>query len=563
MPKKPDYLTDEDWIKWCREHSVDPDDDIVTRLRRRQPPINPDAEIERLARLPPLEYERQSKDAARRLGVKVSALNKAVAAKRREFPPPPEVEALLAELNADNCVVIIGQKTMVLRFEDMPIEAHGVRTVYRVPTFLRFDDFRNFHLNKYTVDDNGAPFAVGKGGEPLHLGHWWLDHPGRLTYQGVIFTPNAPKVIDERLNLWTGFAVTPKQGDWPLMREHIRAVLAAGDASVYAYIINWLAWTVQHPGKQAEAAPVFIGGEGTGKGLLGRAVCRIFGPRHSCHISSPNDLTGRFNDHLQQCCFLFADEAYAPQDHKAESELKRLITEDTIRIEPKNIGRYTVPNPLHVMMASNREWVVPAGVRARRYMVVEIAETHQQNKAYFSRIFAELDNGGLEAMFFDLLAHDLGGFHPRDIVRTKALAKQQEQSLDPKDEWWLHLLQTGVLAGARVYPNEAASNAYEEEIEEATGGGFYGNGKRTRTVKREGLFDQARRVSPKLKNVSEAALGRYLRDPERGCVNVWVKRERGWRFPPLAKCRDRWCERFPETVWPDDGLADWTLGEDE
>jgi hypothetical protein len=340
------------------------------------------------------------------------------------------------------------------------------------------------------------------------------------------------------------------------MREHVRSVLAAGDEKVDSYIVKWLAFAVQHPGERAEAALVFIGGEGTGKGLLGRAMCRIFGPRHSCHISSANDITGRFNEHLQQCCFLFADEAYAPQDHKAESELKRLITEDTIRIEPKGIGRYTVPNPLHIMMASNHEWVIPAGVRARRYVAQEVAETQQQNKAYFTRIFAELDNGGLEAMFFDLLQVDLNGWHPRDIVRTAALGKQQEQSLDPKDEWWPHLLQTGVLAGARVLANEAASNAYEEEIEE-------GNGKRTRIVKREGLYDQARRVSPKLKMVSETALGRYLRDPERGCVNVWINHARGWRFPPLSTCRDKWVARFPETAWPDDGLVDWTLGEDE
>lgn len=470
--------------------------------------------------------------------------------------------AALNRINADNCVVIIGQKTMVLRFEDMPIEARGVRTVYRVPTFLTFADFKNFYLNQYTVADDGKPFVKRKG-KPLHLGHWWVDHPERLTYLGVTFAPGAQKIVDGRLNLWTGFAIEPRQGDWPLMRQHIREVLAAGDAAVDRYIINWLAWAAQHPGERAEAALVFIGGEGSGKGLLGRAMCGIFGPRHSCHISSPNDLTGRFNDHLQQCCFLFADEAYAPQDHKAESELKRLITEDTIRIEPKGIGRYTVPNPLHIIMASNNEWVVPAGVRARRYVVQEVAETHQEDKPYFTRIFVELDNGGLEAMFFDLLQIDLTGWHPRDIVRTKALAKQQEQSLDPRDEWWLHLLQTGVLAGARVRPDEAVSNAYEEEIEEKTGASFYDDGKRTRIVKRDGLYDQARRVSPKLKMISDTALGRYLRDPEHGCTNAWVKRHRGWRFPPLATCRDRWVARFPGTVWPDDGLTDWTFGEEE
>jgi hypothetical protein len=48
-----------------------------------------------------------------------------------------------------------------------------------------------------------------------------------------------------------------------------------------------------------------------------------------------------------------------------------------------------------------------------------------------------------------------------------------------------------------------------------------------------------------------------------GCSNTWVKRRRGWRFPPLAQCRDKWIERFPETVWPEPSPADWTFGEDD
>jgi hypothetical protein len=111
----------------------------------------------------------------------------------------------------------------------------------------------------------------------------------------------------------------------------------------------------------------------------------------------------------------------------------------------------------------------------------------------------------------------LGDWHPRQIVRTPALAKQEEESLSPLDQWWLELLQTGVLEGAsKVAPNEAISNHWEEEITETDG---YG-GQRKRTVRREGLYDQARRISPRLKGVSDTALGLYLRDPQRGCTNA-------------------------------------------
>ena len=71
------------------------------------------------------------------------------------------------------------------------------------------------------------------------------------------------------------------------------------------------------PRQAAEVAPVFIGERGTGKGTLGKAMCRIFG-QHARHVTSADHLTGHFNAHLRQCSFLFGDEAYAPKDRGAQ-----------------------------------------------------------------------------------------------------------------------------------------------------------------------------------------------------------------------------------------------------
>jgi hypothetical protein len=308
-----------------------------------------------------------------------------------------------------------------------------------------------------------------------------------------------------------------------------------------------------------------------GEGLLGRAMCRIFG-QHGRHISSPEHLTGKFNSHLQQCCFLFADEAAAPQDRKAEGALKRLVTEPTLFIEPKGVDSFEVPNRLSVMMASNHNWVVPASEKERRYVAQDVADDHQQDEAWFEPIYKEMRNGGLEAMLYDLLARNLGDWHPRRIVFTAALGRQQVESLSPLDQWWFELLQSGVLAGTlsgarKPLPNVATSNAFEvevEEEEEIEDSGFYGGTrmrKRKRMVPRPGLYDQARWISPKLKGVSDTALGTFLGD--HGCMHAWPAQRRGWRFPALADCRDEWVKRFPHTVWAEPSPADWTFGEDD
>jgi hypothetical protein len=79
-------------------------------------------------------------------------------------------------------------------------------------------------------------------------------------------------------------------------------------------------------------------------------------------------------------------------------------------------------------------------------------------------------------------------------------------------------------------------------------------------MRHPGLFEQARSISPKLRSVSNGAMGRYLKG--QGCFRCWVRTKRGWKFPPLSTCRDAWTQRFPATEWPENSPADWTAGED-
>lgn len=326
------------------------------------------------------------------------------------------------------------------------------------------------------------------------------------------------------------------------------------DEAFFDYVIRWLAWMVQYPGQQAEVATVFIGKRGTGKGTLGKALCRIFG-QHQLHLSSPGQFTGRFNEHLRQCSFLFADEAYGPKDRTAEGELKRNITDDTISIEPKGRARFEVPNCLHVMIASNNDWVIPAGESERRFAAQEVSEIHLQDRAWFGPLYKQLREGGYAAMLHDLLQMDLGDWHPRDnVIRTPALAEQQEESLDAFDEWWLELLQTAVLPGA--HPSDPSCPVSNEYVMKVTRKDPYGKvGDHQLTEKRKGLYDAARISSPRLRHKSDAAFGRYL--SKRKCTPWRPQRRRGWAFPPLSECRADWLKRFPGTVWRDQTLTEW------
>ena len=155
-----------------------------------------------------------------------------------------------------------------------------------------------------------------------------------------------------------GFGLKPAQGDWRRLRRHLEENLANGDAKVADYILNWTAHGYQRSGLKRGVCVVLQGGEGVGKGLWWHVIRRSYGP-HGIYVAQPSHLTGKFNSHLWTVCFIFADEAFFAGDVAHESILKSLLTDPTLRVEPKGVNSFEVPNFLDVGMASNDKWVVP------------------------------------------------------------------------------------------------------------------------------------------------------------------------------------------------------------
>jgi hypothetical protein len=244
------------------------------------------------------------------------------------------------------------------------------------------------------------------------------------------------------LNPWRGFAVKPAQGSWSLMKAHILENICAGQKGHYDYLMGWLATMFQNPGEPGQVAVVLKGKLGTGKGVLGHAVRQLLG-QHAIHINSPKHLIGNFNAHLRDCVFLFADEAFFAGDKAAVGTLKSLITESVLTIEAKFKDVIQCKNRLHVLMASNNEWVVPAAKEERRFFVLDVADSRMQDKPYFKAIAEEMKNGGHEAMLYDLLHLELDGFEVRDVPDTLALQDQKAHSLKTEHAWWRDVLHRG------------------------------------------------------------------------------------------------------------------------
>ncbi len=349
----------------------------------------------------------------------------------REPPKPEGKAAVLDEMNSQHCVVMENGKFRVFTEEFDPVLG---RHFYQRSTK---EDFQNLYCNSFVEQVNDRPTTRAQ---------FWLKHPKRRQYKGVIFDPAGDH--DGWLNLWRGWSVEPAPGDWSLLDQLIREVLTDGDPQGYSYVLNWMAAMFQRPSQPAEVAIAFKGAKGTGKGTLGRVLQHIAGA-HGLHISSPEHITGRFNSHLQNCICLFADEAFWAGDKSGEAKLKALVTEPTVAYEGKGRDAVMGKNLIHIVMASNSDWVVPAGLDGeRRFAVFEVNDSRKDDHSFFRALNHQLDDGGRAAFLHDMLARDIKGWHPRnDIPQNGALAAQKLRGMEPEFAWWYSMLYAGELPG--------------------------------------------------------------------------------------------------------------------
>lgn len=386
-------------------------------------------------------------------------------------------------------------------------------------TAFSFFDFRNLHSNIRVPNENDRISGVGSV---------WLNHPHRRQYQAITFSPAADTGPDV-YNSWRMFPYEPRSGIWTLMRNHIREIICGGNAEYFDYIVNWMARGVQSPEKRAEIAIVLRGDPGTGKGIFANAYTALFAP-HTYHASSPRDLTGRFNAHLKDVLVLFVDEAYFAGDKSTIGEMKRVITESTIAVEPKGRDRIEQPNRLKIIIASNEEWVIAAANHERRYFVLNVSDKRRQDKPYFKRIYEQLNNGGYEAMMYDLLNRDLTEFEHRSCPRTEALVEQQLFNMSHVQIYWSEILDAGQLPGqAKLFRLGLNSEGWGVVEKRALHDEFL---KRTR----ERGFTHLPSLAQFAKQLRHLLPTGYPKK-SRPRASDGTTRLQVWKFPPLQVCQ--------------------------
>lgn len=269
-------------------------------------------------------------------------------------------------------------------------------------------------VKKDTLND------YGKDQFPTGLGNILLASPQTAKVQALTFYPSAPKITWDTVktqklcfNTWNPSDVVPKRGNVDIFRRHLD-LMFQGDKKAVETFTHWLASQVQHPGIKLQFAPLIISLEGTGKSWIGRLLRTILGRNNTVEIEATH-LDSAFNEWARSTQFAVVEEMH--QDHRQGNtmdKLKRMITSDTLMINPKGFALHEIPNRMNMMFLTNRQDAAVLSATDRRFWVWN-NPMPPIGPDYMKQLWDWLTRGGAaEAVAWYLGQEvDLAGFNPQ------------------------------------------------------------------------------------------------------------------------------------------------------
>jgi hypothetical protein len=363
---------------------------------------------------------------------------------------------LIDRLNQEYAFVDIGGKVSIIG------EKLDINFGYKKLTFSTVRQFRELHGEPFFFSD-----SAGKVRKTTRA-DFWLQSAKRRRCDNFAFLP-AMDAPNSCFNFWRGWGVIAKKGVCNLYLHHVRNIICDGDEAKYKLLMQFLAHAVQRPFEKPGFMVVLIGNEGTGKGQFVHGVGAIFGAHYQSQLDS-KALTGQFNGELGDAIFCFADEVTLTGQSNETERFKKLITEPFFRLERKGHDAYELRSFHRFILATNSEHAVRAGASARRFYVLRMSTTVQQNHRYFEALRNELDHGGREALHYHLRHEvDISDFDHHKAPATDELLEQKLLSLSAVDNWIFDQLVSGELWREIDKPCEINARILALRISDETG----------------------------------------------------------------------------------------------
>jgi hypothetical protein len=219
-----------------------------------------------------------------------------------------------------------------------------------------------------------------KGGEPIQFIKKWANTNNDIRmYRDFDMVPPPLKCPADIYNLWQPFAMdlvpeyTPDTEGLDFILNHIK-ILCNHDTVVYEYFIRWIGQMFKFPAVKT-TCPIFISDEGAGKGAFMQVMEAMMGSHKYLESTNPKrDVWGQFNDLMANSFFVHISEAGKSQTKDNLGEIKGLITDKSISINPKGKTPYIINSFHRVLFNTNNNNPIDTKENDRRNIIIRCSD---------------------------------------------------------------------------------------------------------------------------------------------------------------------------------------------
>ena len=268
--------------------------------------------------------------------------------------------------------------------------------------------FANRYYYERAVDAKGLERLTKKPVAPA-----WLGWERRAELARITYAPGEPRVTARAAyNYWPGWGADPAPGSVALWTELLDYLFEGAD-DARRWFERWCAYPIRYPGAKLYAAAVIWGTkQGTGKSLIGYSLFQVYG-RNATEIDDQH-LASPYNEWAENRQFVMADDVTSGEHKRALADrLKGMITRRELRLNPKYVPSYVVPDVINYYFTSNHPDAFFLEDEDRRYFVHE-APPETQPLEFYQRYDRWLSSGVLgPALHHHLRTLKLDGFDPK------------------------------------------------------------------------------------------------------------------------------------------------------
>jgi len=244
----------------------------------------------------------------------------------------------------------------------------------------------------------------------------WLRWPARAEVAAVTYEPGEDRITaSNQFNVWPGWGCEAVQGDfspWTKLLDYI----FADDKDARDWFEKWCAYPLQHPGTKLYSSSVIWGlKHGTGKSLIGYTLGKIYG-RNFTEITD-RILHESHNEWAENRQFVMGDEITGGDKRAVADRMKGMITQQRLRLNPKYIPSYEVPDCINYYFTSNHPDSFFVEDDDRRFFIHEVVGAPLVRE-FYDTYDKWYKGDGCQHLFWHLLNLDLGDFNPRAFAHV-------------------------------------------------------------------------------------------------------------------------------------------------